>query len=315
MQHLNGLINQINEQFNSVLATLNISTPAGHPVCIHLHIETDTPEEFYAEVKPLPKAQATYEIKVSNGLSRHLWMAASKELTPEPNCLSWIELCEIQNKRLIELSKKEILVAFAYYISICCVILHEVSHITLGHCDYGSAYLDTLQNQEKQLSSEKINIIRKSFEAEADRQAGQWLLGIFEHSLTKNGVWHYLLFPSKFEAYEFFIYAVIVLFKVIQDLSLRDAPTYPNPNERLYIILGSLSKYFKQNFPDEHDNIYIHAVTSCLKIGRKLNLIDSYELETVKENALNLAFVDNMVQELNLSNYQHKLELIDLKVS
>lgn len=173
----------------------------------------------------------------------------------------------------------------------------------------GLNYLSEFQDEKKQYSPEKIRI-RKAFEAEADRQAGQWLVGIFEHSLGRNGLGSYLSFPSRLDAYEFYVYAMAAVFRILQDLTEREGVIHPKPNERLYVLIASLSKYFSQNLPNEHDRIYNHAVKSCLEAGEKLLVIDSYEPLTVMQNARNLAFVDDVLREINIGRYQHKFEVI-----
>lgn len=74
-------------------------------------------------------------------------------------------------------------------------------------------------------------------------------------------------------------------------------------------MIASLSKYFSQNVPDEHDEIHIHAIKSCLEAGEKLLVIDSFDPLTVILNAHNLAFVDDVVREINIGRYQHQFEV------
>ncbi len=53
----------------------------------------------------------------------------------------------------------------------------------------------------------------------------------------------------------------------------------------------------------------IIAIKSCLEVGKKLLVIDSFEPLTVILNAHNLAFVDDVVREINIGRYQHQFEV------
>ena len=88
---------------------------------------------------------------------------------------------------------------------------------------------------------------------------------------------------------------------------------HPKPNERLYVLIASLSKYFKQNLADQHDEIYLHALKSCLEAGQKFLGVDSFDPLIVLLNANNLSFVDDVVRETNIRRYQHRIEVVDKK--
>ncbi|PIG94725.1 hypothetical protein [Gloeocapsopsis sp. IPPAS B-1203] len=114
-------------------------------------------------------------------------------------------------------------------------------------------------------------------------------------------------------AYEFYVYAIAAVFRVLQDLTQREGLIHLKPNERLCLLIASLSKYFKQNFPEQHDEIYLHTLKSCFEAGKKFLVIDSFGSLTVMLNALNLSFVDDVVSETNIRRYQHRIEVIDKK--
>lgn len=165
----------------------------------------------------------------------------------------------------------------------------------------------------RQYSPDEVIRIKKAFEAEADRQAGELLLVFFEISLGKNGLGGSLSFPSRLHAYEFYVYVIAIVFRMLQDLTHKEEVIHPKPNERLYVLISSLSKYFSQNLPSEHDEIYIHAVKSGLEASEKLTLIDAYDPLTVLLNAHNLAFVDNVIREIDIRRYQHNVEVMSTK--
>ncbi|MBW4622779.1 MAG: hypothetical protein KME17_25895 [Cyanosarcina radialis HA8281-LM2] len=314
---LESQLAQIENHFHRILSSLKISTPSGKSTSIQLNIDRVNPEKLDAKAERKSKELATYEITIKAGFSRCLWVASRALAFDEINLLPWVEECEINDKRLRHLGKREILADYAYFIGSYLIILHEISHIVLGHLDYlndeiGDRYLSELKDEKKQYYPEEL-IIRKAFEAEADRQAGQWLIGFFEHSLGSNGLGGYLLFPSRLHAYEFYVYSIAMVFRMVQDLTQREGVIHPKPNERLYILIASLSEYFKQNLPCEHDKTYHHALQSCLEAGKKLLVIDSFDPLTVMLNANHLVFVDDVIKAINIRRYQHRFEVITSK--
>lgn len=311
------LLAQIEAHFNRILSFLKISTPSGKKTDLKLTIDVFNPEKISAYASRVTKDPAVYEIRINAGLTYYLWTASRRFAIPEYDILPWAEECIINDERLKKLSKKEVLADYAFFVGYYYVFLHEISHIVLGHLDYlnDEMELDCLsefQDEKKQYNPSEIRI-RKALEAEADRQAGELMMIFYENSLGVNGQGGYLLFPSRLHAYEFYVYAITAVFRVLQDLTQREGLIHPKPNERLYILIASLSKYFNQNFADQHDEIYIHAVKSCFEAGEKFIVIDSYEPLTVMLNANNLSFVDDVVREMNLRHYQHQIEVIETK--
>lgn len=305
---------QIEEHFKRILDCLKIYTPTGKSTKIKLSVDVFNPEKISARGKRVSKDPAKYEIRMNAGLSYYLWTVSRTFAIPEYDILPWIEECKMNDERLKKLSKKDIISNYAFFLGSYYILLHEISHVVLGHLDYlndemNLDYLNEFQDEKRQYSSEELRI-RKALEAEADRQAGQWLVGFFEHSLGKNGLGGDLLFPSRMHAYEFYVYAIVAVFRLLQDLTQREGVIHPKPNERLYVLIASLSKYFKQNLPSEHDRIYLHAVKSCLEAGEKFLVIDSFNPLTVMLNAHNLAFVDDVIREINIRSYQHHCEVI-----
>lgn len=313
-ENFEPLFTQIEEHFNRILSFLRISTPLGKQTSIKLIVDVFNPEKISAYAKRVTKDPAIYEIKINAGLSYYLWTASRAFAIPEYDLLPWVEECTINNERLRQSSQKEVLADYAFFLISYYVILHEISHVVLGHLDYlndemNLNYLSEFQDEKKEYCSKEIKI-RKAFEAEADRQAGELLIAFFEDSLGINGLGGYLLFPSRVHAYEFYVYAITAVFRILQDLTQREGIIHPKPNERMYTLIASLSKYFSQNLPDEHDRIYVHAVKSCLEAGKKFLVIDSFDPLTVALNAHNLAFVDDVVREINIRSYQHQFEVV-----
>jgi hypothetical protein len=309
------LLAQVEGHFKRILSFLKVSTPSGKSTDMKLTVDVFNPEKISAYAKRITKDPAVYEIRMNAGLSYCIWTASRTFAIPEYDILSWLDECNINDERLKKLSKKEVIADYAFFLGIYYIILHEISHVILGHLDYlndemNLNHLSEFQDEKREYSAEEIKI-RKSLEAEADRQAGELMMIFFENSLGENGLGGYLLFPSRIHAYEFYVYAITAVFRIFQDLTERKGVIHPKPNERLYIMVSALSKYFSQNLTDQHDEIYLHAVKSCLEAGKKFLVIDSFEPLTVMLNAHNLSFVDDVIREINIRQYQHQIEVTD----
>jgi hypothetical protein len=311
----NPLPTQIKDHFNRVIGYLNIYNLSNDLVSIELDIDVLNPERFRAFARRQSQKPPIYKIKMPAGISYHLW-GTSRVFAYSDDLLPWVEQCRINNEVIKNLNIiREILANYAYFIGSYFVILHEISHIVLGHSDFvmdvESKHLNKFQNEEEQ-STQKARL-RKTYEAEADRQAGELLLIFFENSLGVNGIGDYLTFPSRLYAYEFYVYALASIFRTLQDLNKGEKAFYPSNSERLYVLIASLYKYFNENLPNERDKIYYHAVKSCLEAGKRLMVLDSYDPLLVIRNAHNLSFIDDVVKEINLRQYQHRLEIISEK--
>jgi len=305
------ILNPIENHFNRILTILKISDVSGELVSIKFDFDTEKPDRCNPRVARVRKNPFIYKIRMPAGISYRLW-GESRFFLYRENILSWIDKCEINDKKLENFNKKEILANYAYFLGSYLLLLHELSHVILGHFDFNydhkNKYLSKFKD-ERQRSAQKARI-EKALEAEADRQAGELLPIFFENSLGDDGLGGYLRFPSRLEAYEFYIYAIASTFKTLQTIKPGKRSQHPNLNERFFVMLGALSKYLKQNFPQQHDEIYFHALKSCLKAGEKLMLQDTYDFLVVMKNAMNLAFVDDVVNEIEIRRYQHKLELM-----
>jgi hypothetical protein len=265
-----------------MLKHLNICSSSGEKVKINLKIDLFNPEqEFKASAKRVSKNSFEYDINLSAMVLYYVSTYSATFAIPDYNILPWINECKI-NESIDDTSIKDAFAAYTMTLAIYNIILHELSHIILGHLDYLDDVfqlniLDEFKDEKQNYASDEISI-RKAFEADADRQAAQWLVGFFELTLGKTGLGKVLIFPSRLHAYEFYIYNITMVFRLVQDLTTRKNLIHPSPNDRLNIFMFSLSKYFELHRPSEHDNIYFHASKSYLKAGRKFLVENTYEL-------------------------------------
>ncbi len=86
-------------------------------------------------VRRISKDSASYQIRMSAGFSYHVWLT-SRAFESEFDYLPWIKQLKINDKLQRKLGRKRILSDFAYFIGCYYILLHEVSHVILGHCDY-----------------------------------------------------------------------------------------------------------------------------------------------------------------------------------
>lgn len=301
------MIDQISNHFDKILTTLKIKTPDGKQVQIKLFVEVATPERVRAYAVRVSKNPNVYEIRMTAGLSYNLWLA-SRALASDATYLSWIKKIKILDSKQRKFGRKELLADYAYYLASYLILLHEISHVVLGHCDYvqdemGFSALDEFEDEKKVLTDKEIRI-RRAFEAEADRQAGEFLTGFFESSLGERGLGMHIQFPSRKHVYEFYTYAVTLVFVLLQQLTQRKGVVHPKPNERQYIVISALSKYFEKYKPEQLSLINDHAVLTMINAARKTGLIDGDDPIKVVQNAISLAFVDDVVKETKIREYQ-----------
>ena len=305
----------IQDHFKRILKHLKICTSDNNSVEIKLKVDVLNPEQIRACATRISTNPYLYEIILYPGISYPLWTVSRTFSLPEYDILPWVNECQINDERLKSNSVKDILSNYAFSLGCYYILLHEISHIVLGHIDYlndrmSTNQLDEFQDEKKEYSSMESKII-KALEAEADRQAGEWLIGFFENSLGDNGLGGYLLFPSRIHAYEFYVHAITSVFRLMQDLTQRESVTHPKPNERLHILIDCISTYFKQNIPHEHDEIVGSVSKSRSEAGKRFFVVDSFDPTIIKRNQYNLAFVNDVIKEINIRDFQHKVELVD----
>ncbi|MCG8367148.1 MAG: hypothetical protein MJA27_27905 [Pseudanabaenales cyanobacterium] len=215
-ENFEPLLAQIEDHFHRILSSLKISTPSGKTTNLKLTVDVFNPEKISACAWRVTKDPAAYEIRMNAGLTYYLWTASRTFAIPEYDILPWLEECKINDERLKKLSRKEVLADYAFFVGCYYVLLHEISHVVLGHLDYLNDemrldHLSEFQDEKEQYSLSEIRI-RKALEAEADRQAGELMMIFYGNSLGVNGLGGYFLFPSRLHAYEFYVYAIAAVF-------------------------------------------------------------------------------------------------------
>ena len=61
----------------------------------------------------------------------------------------------------------------------------------------------------------------------------------------------------------------------------------------------------------EHDEIFGSVSKSRLEAGEKFFVVDSFDPTTIRRVSYNLAFVNDVIKEINIKDFQHKIELVD----
>jgi hypothetical protein len=243
------------------------------------------------------------------GLSYQIWLI-SRAFLSGANYLPWIKNIKLEDKVHKKSGRKSMIADYAFYLSSYFILLHEISHVVLGHCDFVKDEMgfDALNEYEDEIKKEEIPEydikIRHAFEVEADRQAGEFLVGFFEESLGKGGLGKKIKFPSKKHAYEFYTYTITLICVLIQQLGLRRGNIHPKPNVRQYIILSSVKEYFdKVGFPD-HKVITDNIVLKMLEAAKKTGLLDAESPKQMIFNAILLGEVDDIKKDINIKDYQ-----------
>lgn len=305
------LLFDIEKHFNLIINTMNIKTPDNKKVTIKLSIEATNPDSISANAKRIDKENAIYEIKLTAGLSYHIWLA-SRFIEADFQYYSWIDKCKIIEEELKEKNIKVILADTTYYILTYYILLHEFSHIILGHCDYvqDSMNIESLNEFEdkSEILSEKEFNIRRMFEAEADRQAGELVIGFFDKSLGKDKLGNHFKFPNTEAVFEFYTYSITSIFTLLQQLTLRQKSIHPLPNERQIILINSMKKYLDKNYK-ESDAILMLSLVYMMDAGEKLGLIESYNYQDVIKASMGMSWIDNVIKSSGIREYKHTLEI------
>lgn len=303
-------LSQINDHFNSIIKGMNFKNREGKTISINLTLEATNHDDIAANAIRIDKTNARYEVKMTAGLSYHLWLA-SRFITADYEYFSWTNKCSIIHKELQNTNIKELLADFTYYLASYYILLHEISHIFLGHCDYiqDKLHINSLNEFETNSTpmSNKDQKIRIALEAEADRQAGEFLSAIFDHSLGESGLGTYYTFPSREAAYEFYVYSITSVFTLLQQLTLRQDRIHPLPNERQQIVVMAMEKYLKKYNIKDGEKLKALSSIYMMKAGEKLGLIDASEFSTVINTSFGLAWIDDIIKEIGIRSFQHKM--------
>ncbi len=303
------LIGSIDEHIQSFINTLDITTPDGKPVTINLYLDVFNPERVSATARRVSKSDAEYRVDMSAGLAYHVWVA-SQVFASDVDYFTWCKKVKIVDKSLSKAGRKQLLADFAYYIGSYYIILHEVAHILLGHCDYVAdemrfESLDEFGSNPNELSEKELEI-RYAFEAEADRQAGEFVAAFFDLSLGKHGLGKHIRFPSRTHVHEFFVYAISTVFALIQQLTNGSKGIHPEPRKRQYIIASSYQKYLEDNYPNEFKALNDKFIHMMINAGKALGIQGADDLFEVANTAFSLMSVDDTKKEIDIISYQLK---------
>lgn len=307
-EHFEPMIDNVSNHFEEIYAGLDIKTPDGKQVEIEFQIELCTPETISATARRVDKEKAKYEVRMTAGLSYHIWLA-TRVLETDYQVIPWVNKCKIKEKKFRKDGRKALLANYAYYLASYLIILHEISHVVLGHCDFikdelGMDNLDEFENERNKFPPKVIRI-RKAFEAEADRQASEFMSAIFDVSLGESRLGQHITFPSRKHAFEFYTYVITIVCSLLQGLAGRNPNgIHPLPNERQYIMASSISQYLKLYHPSE---LFIsdRIAVIMLEAAKKLGLMDGEDASKVAQSSFSLMFVDDVVRETGIRKYQH----------
>lgn len=307
-EHFDPILGQISSHFESIIRNLRIKTPLGKDVNIDLYLDATDPEVINAHAKRTSKENSTYEIRFSAGLSYHVWLS-SRYILADYKFFNWLEKCKIKKKEIRKKGRKEFLADFSYFTCSYYIILHELAHIVLGHCDFINDEMGLDAWEEFNIDSASLTEndikIRKAFEAEADRQAGVWLAAFFANALGPDSKGIDFVFPSKNEAYEFYIYSITAVFVLLQQLSQRICTIHPLPNQRQNIVSMAILQYFDKFEKYNRNQFVKQLITSMASAGNSLGLEGSRSAIEIAQNALEMVYVDQIVKETNIRRFQH----------
>lgn len=309
-QYFEPRLGEIQSHFESIVQGLKATNKDGKQIEINLKIDVSNPEKVRAYAKRLSKDSAEYLVFFSAGFSYHLWLA-SRIAQTDYEFFSWAGSCKLSNLLRSE-GRKKALANYIFYLVTYHTILHELAHIYLGHCDYVQDQLNMAEldefGAEKKLSSEEIRIF-KGIEAEADRQASEWLVGFFENSLgpSRRGV--ELMFPSRIAAYEFLVFSLNTAFVLNQQLTLRQDPTHPLPNQRQYTAISSIRSGLQKMKDPDVELIANRASIFMMEAAKKTGLLGAQSIQELVETAISMAYVDDVIKETGIRKFQHKFEI------
>lgn len=70
------LIDKVGVHFEEIIKCLDIRRPDGRRININLFVEGSSPEKIRAYAKRISDEDSLYEIRMSAGLSYHIWLAS-----------------------------------------------------------------------------------------------------------------------------------------------------------------------------------------------------------------------------------------------
>ncbi|MVF14032.1 hypothetical protein FT643_17990 [Ketobacter sp. MCCC 1A13808] len=252
----------------------------------------------------------TYYVEMSAGLSYHVWLA-SRIFETDYDFLPWLKSIKIRDKNLRKDGRKRLIADFAYYLCSYAIILHELSHIYLGHTDFlrsknSSEALNEFPDENE--IAKKYLMVRYAFEAEADRQSVEFLMAFLEGALGNDGMGSHIRFPNRLAVYEFVVYALTSLSALLQQMSLgAKGSVHPDANARQYIFYSSIVAYLKKRHPDLNNVLETKIPIWAMEAGKKMGILNSHDPFDVMRTALELAKVDDILKESGVRGFQHKM--------
>lgn len=300
------MLSSVSEHFESIISRLPLVTAAGTQFTVDLQVRADNPEEIYAYAQAIAP-QREYRIALSAGLAYHIWLASRFVLADFP-FFRWLDKVRLSGA-FRGMGKKEALSHFSFFICSYSVLLHELAHIVLGHCDYMHSTsrlpVSEFDATSRVLTEHELSVSR-ALEADADRQAGEWLMVFFESSLGDNGRGQGVEFPSRVAVYEFYTYAVTSLFVVLQQLTEGKAQKHPTPNQRQYAALIGVDLYFSK-FGVQHRKLLFAKVQEYMwRASALLGLRGNEDRFKLAETAVSMVFVDSVLNGIEIRRYSFR---------
>lgn len=304
------LIGSIDEHIKEVLSVLKAENVKGATSNIKMVVDVFNPEKVGAFAKTVDICNGIYYVEMTAGLSYHVWLA-SRVFETDYDFLPWLKSIKIRDRNLKKNGRKKLIADFAYYLCSYAIILHELSHIYLGHTDFLKSKSSSEALNEFPDKSEVARrdlMVRYAFEAEADRQSIEFLMAFLEGALGKDGMGVHIRFPSRLAVYEFVVYALTSLTALLQQMSLGAKNTvHPDANVRQYIFYSSVIAYLKKRQPDLSNVLETKIPIWAMEAGKKMGILKSHDPFDVMRTALELAKVDDILKESGVREFQHKM--------
>lgn len=305
-EYFEPIIGSIERHFDDIVGQLKAINKDGKKVEIELKIDKFNPEVVDAFAKRKTAVASEYLVYFSAGFSYHLWLT-SRAILAEHEHFSWVKSCKL-SKKIRTKGRNEALADYAFYLISYHTVLHELAHVYLGHCDFIQAKFKLTELNEfgtrRKLTPEETRVIR-GLEAEADRQASEWLVAFFERSLGLSKRGTDFVFPSRMAAYEFFVYAMNLAYMLNQQLTLGMDQTHPLPNQRQYTAVAAIGASLKKMMSNDAECISLRAPVFMLKSAKKTGLVGAQSVSGLSDTATSMLFVDDVIKETGIREYQH----------
>lgn len=98
-EHFEPFLSHIHSHFEKIIDLLKIQTPDGQKTTIELYVDACNPDKINAHAKRVSKQDSIYEIRLSAGLSYHVWLA-SRYVLAGKNYFAWLDKCKIEKKEI-----------------------------------------------------------------------------------------------------------------------------------------------------------------------------------------------------------------------